>query len=76
VSAACYRQQKRSKVANLLASLDDIVPGDFVVHRDHGVGKSSGIVRRQSGSTELELMQLEYQDGRLYIPIQNIVGTF
>ncbi len=67
-----YRQQKRSKVANLLASLDDIVPGDFVVHRDHGVGKFSGIVRRQSGSTELELMQLEYQDGRLYIPIQNI----
>ena len=67
-----YRQQKRSKVANLLASLDDIVPGDFVVHRDHGVGRFSGIVRRQSGSTELELMQLEYQDGRLYIPIQNI----
>jgi transcription-repair coupling factor (superfamily II helicase) len=67
-----YRQQKRSKVANLLASLDDIVPGDFVVHRDHGVGKFTGIVRRQSGSTELELMQLEYQDGRLYIPIQNI----
>ncbi len=67
-----YRQQKRSKVANLLASLDDIVPGDYVVHRDHGVGRFSGIARRQSGSTELELMQLEYQDGRLYIPIQNI----
>jgi len=67
-----YRQQKQSRVANLLASLDDIVPGDFVVHRDHGIGKFSGITRRQSGSTELELMQIEYQDGRLYIPIQNI----
>jgi transcription-repair coupling factor (superfamily II helicase) len=67
-----HRQQKTSRVANLLASLDDIMPGDFVVHRDHGIGKFSGIARRQSGSTELELMQIEYLDGRLYIPIQNI----
>jgi len=67
-----HRQQKTSSVANLLASLDDIVPGDFVVHREHGVGKFSGITRRQSGATEMELMQIEYQDGRLYIPIQNI----
>jgi transcription-repair coupling factor (superfamily II helicase) len=67
-----YRQQKRSKVSNLLASLDDIVPGDFVVHRDHGVGRFSGITKRHAGTTELELMQIEYQDGRLYIPIQNI----
>jgi transcription-repair coupling factor (superfamily II helicase) len=67
-----YRQQKRSRVANLLASLDDIMPGDFIVHRDHGIGKFSGITRRHSGATELELMQIEYQDGRLYIPIQNI----
>ena len=67
-----FRQQRRSKVANLLASLDDIVPGDFVVHRDHGVGKFSGIIRRHDGTAEVELMQIEYQDGRLYIPIQNI----
>ena len=67
-----HRPQKRSKLANLLASLDEIVPGDFVVHRDHGIGKFSGITLRQSGTTALELMQIEYQDGRLYIPIQNI----
>ena len=67
-----FRQQKRSKVANLLASVDDIVPGDFVVHRDHGVGKFTGIVRRHDQQVELELMQIEYNDGRLYIPIQNI----
>ncbi len=67
-----YRQQRKSKVANLLASLDDIMPGDFVVHRDHGIGKFSGITRRHDADIELELMQIEYQDGRLYIPIQNI----
>ena len=67
-----HRRQKTSKVSNLLASLDDIMPGDYVVHRDHGIGKFSGIVRRQSGTIELELMQIEYHDGRLYIPIQNI----
>ncbi len=67
-----FRPQKRSRVANLLASIDDIVPGDFVVHRDHGIGKFTGIVRRHDHQAELELMLIEYHDGRLYIPIQNI----
>lgn len=41
-----YRSIKKSKVSKLLTSLDDLMPGDFVVHRDHGIGKFHGLVRQ------------------------------
>ncbi|PKL51953.1 MAG: transcription-repair coupling factor [Nitrospira bacterium HGW-Nitrospira-1] len=62
----------KSKVSKLLASLDEIAPGDFVVHREHGIGRFTGTVRQGTDEAELELMQIEYEDGRLYIPVQNI----
>ena len=62
----------KSKVSKLLASLDEIAPGDCVVHREHGIGRFTGTVRQGDKEEELELMQIEYEDGRLYIPVQNI----
>ncbi|MDA8079157.1 MAG: transcription-repair coupling factor [Nitrospiraceae bacterium] len=67
-----HRPLKRSKLANLLLSLDDIAAGDFVVHRDHGIGRFAGVVRQKRDDAELELMTIEYDDGRLYVPVQNI----
>ncbi|MGE5301582.1 MAG: transcription-repair coupling factor [Acidobacteriota bacterium] len=67
-----FRPIKKSKITNLLVSLDDISPGDFVVHRDHGVGRFSGVVMQTSGGSALEMMLIEYEDGRLYIPVQSI----
>jgi len=67
-----FRSIKRSKVANLLLSVDDITPGDYVVHRDHGIGRFSGAVRQKMDESELELMVIEYEGGRVYLPVQNI----
>jgi transcription-repair coupling factor (superfamily II helicase) len=67
-----FRPIKRSKVANLLVSIDDIAPGDYVVHRDHGIGRFSAVVRQRFEESEIEAMLIDYENGRLYIPIQNI----
>lgn len=67
-----YRPIKKKKLAELLMSLDEITPGDFVVHRDHGIGRFSGVVRQRREETEIELILIEYEDGKIYIPIQNI----
>lgn len=67
-----HRPMKRSKLTNLLISIDDIAPGDYIVHREYGVGRFTGITRQASGETEIELMQLDYDGGRIYIPVQNI----
>ncbi len=42
-----YRPMRKSKVSGLLTSLDDLRPGDFVVHKDHGIGRFAG-----TGATE------------------------
>ena len=67
-----HRPMKKSKVSSLLVSLDEISPGDFVVHRDHGIGRFSRVVRQRIEENEIELILIEYEDGRIYIPIQNI----
>ena len=68
-----YRPLKKSKLSHLLTSMEDIAPGDFVVHRDHGIGRFVGIQREGSGCIEGDLMLLEYAGGdRLHIPLYNI----
>jgi len=67
-----HRPMKRSKLTNLLISIDDIAPGDYIVHREYGVGRFTGITRQVTEDTEIELMQIDYDGGRIYIPVQNI----
>ncbi len=68
-----YRALKKSKVSELLASIDDIAPGDLVVHRDHGIGRFVGLQKQISAGYENDLIVLEYSGGdRLYIPLYNI----
>jgi transcription-repair coupling factor (superfamily II helicase) len=68
-----YRQLRKSKVSGLIASMDDISPGDLIVHKDHGIGRFIGIRLEAVGGYDTELIILEYRGGdRLYIPIYNI----
>lgn len=68
-----FRSIKKSKVSELLTTLDDITVGDFVVHRDHGIGKFAGLVKQTVEGYEGDLMVLEYSGGdRLYLPLYGI----
>jgi transcription-repair coupling factor (superfamily II helicase) len=68
-----FRPIKKSKVANLLRSLDDLEAGDYVVHEDHGIGRFLMLLRQEVEGHECDLMAIEYKGGdRLYLPIQNI----
>jgi transcription-repair coupling factor (superfamily II helicase) len=68
-----YRPIKRSKVSKLLLTMDDLKPGDFVVHRDHGIGKFVGLHRERIEGFEEDIITLEYAGSdRLYIPFQGI----
>ena len=68
-----FRPIRRSKVSKLLTTIDDISPGDFVVHKDHGIGRFIDIQRQAAEDYESDLVVLEYLGGdRLYIPLYNI----
>ena len=66
------RPVKKSKVANIIASVDEISPGDFVVHRDHGIGRFTGVAIQDIDGAPQEMLTVEYENGRLYIPVHNI----
>ncbi|RMH84199.1 MAG: transcription-repair coupling factor [Actinomyces sp.] len=53
--------------------VDDLVPGAYVVHQQHGVARFAGIVTRAIGGNERDYLLLEYRgDDRLYVPVDQI----
>ncbi len=56
--------------------------GDYVVHKNHGIGKYTGVVSKQSGGCKREYFLIEYaNDDKLYVPtwqsdrISKYIGT-
>ncbi len=52
---------------------DDLAPGDYVVHRQHGVARYTGMVTRTVNGASRDYLLLEYRgDDRLYLPSDQI----
>lgn len=62
-------------------SEEDFEIGDIVVHKQYGIAKFSGIRKIANENLEREYLILEYQDSKLYVPIdrldlvQKYIGT-
>ena len=56
-----------------LTDLRDLKSGDYIVHVDHGVGRFRGLQRISFGTTEREVMELEYANaGKLLLPMESL----
>ncbi len=63
------RPTTASRVGALIASLDELSPGDHVVHLEHGIGRFAGLERAH----DQDFLRLEYAGGgRLLVPIERI----
>ena len=52
---------------------DELEPGDFAVHRIHGVGRYGGVVHRALAGAERDYLVLEYADNdRLFVPSEQV----
>ena len=66
------RTQKRS-VSTDIDLLMQIRPGDYVVHRDHGIGKFGAVVMRETGGIRREYLEVHYRDNdKLYVPLSEV----
>lgn len=55
-----------------LASIQDLKPGDYIVHYDYGIGKFLEVKAMQLGNTLTDYIHIEYRDGdKLYIPLES-----
>jgi transcription-repair coupling factor (superfamily II helicase) len=61
--------RRRQKLSAFISDLQDLKPGDYVVHVDHGIGTYQGITLVH----ERECMVLTYQGGdRIYVPLERL----
>ncbi len=64
---------KRKKVKKASLILDEIAPGDYVVHENHGVGIFRGIEKREVLGATSEFVVITYQgDDTLLIPVSSL----
>src|SRR4051812_16376984 len=64
------RTRRRTDATNFF---DDLSPGDYVVHHQHGVARFGGMVKRSISGVERDYLLLEYRgDDRLYVPSDQI----
>lgn len=67
-----FRPIKKSKVSGLLKGIEDLNVGDFIVHKDHGIGRFAGLQRQKTEDYEQDLIVIEYLNGTLYVPFHGI----
>jgi transcription-repair coupling factor (superfamily II helicase) len=81
------KEKKAKKGASAKPFLEDLralVPGDYVVHVDHGIGKYLGLQKKALGQSQLEILRgqapmfvevlvVEYAGGdRLFLPVTRL----
>ena len=64
---------KQRKVKRASIVLDELKPGEYVVHESHGVGIFKGIEKRKVLGASREFVVLKYQnDDTLLLPVENL----
>jgi transcription-repair coupling factor (superfamily II helicase) len=59
--------------ADLFSSLQELKPGDPVVHEDHGVGRYVGLTTMDSGDAMADFLHIEYGgDASIYLPVEEL----
>ncbi len=73
-----HRRSRRRKAVALtldevMRSLEQLAPEDYVVHLDHGIGRYHGLTHLSVAGEEGDFLLLEYQGGdRLYLPVDRV----
>ncbi len=67
------KSKKRAKADNFLKEVSSLVPGDLVVHIDHGVGRFDSLETVKAAGTHHDCLKIIYAgDDKLFVPVENI----
>ena len=61
-------RQARTRARPVDGFFDDLAPGSYVVHRQHGVARYGGMVTRTMGGATRDYLLLEYRGGGQALP--------
>lgn len=67
------RAQQNISNAERIKNYQELKAGDYVVHRNHGIGKYIGIETLQVGGLHKDYLHIKYSgDDKLYVPVDQI----
>ncbi|HXE72827.1 MAG TPA: transcription-repair coupling factor [Candidatus Nitrosotenuis sp.] len=67
------RRPTRQVDRGSLIHLDELTPGDTVVHLQHGIGRYQGVKSLEIQGIKRDFLQLEYARGdKLYVPVEQL----
>ncbi|WP_448873084.1 transcription-repair coupling factor [Desulfobulbus propionicus] len=67
------RRKRRSRQEGLPLQIDQLMEGDFVVHRDHGIGVFQGLVNMEFSGQRGDFLLIGYRDdNKLYVPVDRL----
>ncbi|HET7718330.1 MAG TPA: DEAD/DEAH box helicase, partial [Acidimicrobiales bacterium] len=66
-------RRPRPRRTDAAGFFDDLNPGDYVVHHQHGVARYAGMVKRAIGGSEKDYLLLEFRgNDKIYVPTDQI----
>lgn len=61
------------KFGTKIKNVDKLVPGDYIVHQIHGIGRYNGMKTLTKNGLEKDYLMLEYKNNdKVYIPVEKI----
>ncbi len=55
-----------------IVDLDEVKPGDVVVHKDYGIGRFEGMVSLENVYGRKDYLKIKYEDSILYVPVERM----
>lgn len=70
--AADYKMEK-STTSAFISSFSELKSGDFIVHKNFGIGRYNGLRKLEVGDKKSDFLECEYRDGnKLFVPVENL----
>jgi len=71
-----HRRSRPKHRTESAAAYGDLNPGDYVVHRHHGIGRFEGMVTRTLAGIERDYLLVSYQgEDKLYVPTDQLAAV-
>ena len=65
--------KKRRKNENFLSEAANFMPGELVVHKEHGIGRFEGLLTLEVLDAQHDCLKIIYEnDDKLFLPVENI----
>ena len=67
------RQRRKSRKEGEAVQIEQLAEGDFVVHRDHGIGVFQGMINMEISGQQGDFLLIGYRaDDKLYVPVDRL----